>query len=131
MISTLPSSTYVGVSNPLMGQINPQRVSNQILTNDFERLHTRGVENVAKDSQTSAVKNTVDADKPAFIRMKGSPRSRSPSVRFKDVVLEGTRKIKHKQAASALKRSAAYVNAAYQSRSPAKASSGSSLNVIA
>lgn len=118
MLSTVPASTYVGVSSPLQNQISQHRLNVQILTNDFERLHTRSVEGVGESRGTSALKITPHADRLMRASIGTSRRNPSAHARFKSVVVEGSGRIRSKKAATAPRPTVSRSNAPQPAQKP-------------
>ena len=121
MLSPLSSSTYFGFPEPVQSQMNVLRVNTQILTDDFERLHVRGVQEIEESTTSSVVGNPADTVEysPEKIqeRLKRIEfiKNRSKSLRFDVALLEGNGILRGDLAAVAFPRGLLYANAAYHS----------------
>ena len=120
MLTVFPSSTYFGFPDPLLDQTNLHRVHEQIITNDFERVHDRGIENIEEDSGSSALKSSIDTDENErsgiYERKKITEflHNRLRNFHFEVAMLEGEGNIKEKMNAVASRRSFLFAHAAYR-----------------
>lgn len=131
MLSPLAPGTYFGFPEPMQSQANLDRVNVQILTGDFERLHTRGIEEISETKGGSAIRAPVDEHERGGILAAFEGRFKPP-LHFQIAMLEGEGGVERPRAAVSFRPGAGYARSAYRLRADVQAGGnlGGTVNVV-